>query len=152
MQMMEILSPGIEEMEEWQPEGGILLGDDEVIEDELDDKGAVDGRTWTGVSEAERAVEDVLSPGTLFGEGIEFQGEIVQPAVGRWGTAADGDDVGLPLRRGGSEVGKSQRGDERTESVKKVYEVVRRLGSGSYAVVYLVRERGGRKREFGESA
>jgi len=152
VQMADSWAPGVEEMEEWQPEGGILLdgGDSEVVEDEVDDGGALEGRTWTGVSDAERVVEDVLSPGTLFGEGMEFRGEVVQPAVGRWGTGADGDDVGVPLRRGGSEVGKTTRGDLRTESARKVYEVVRQLGSGSYAVVSLVRERGGRKREFGE--
>jgi len=153
VQMRGSKSPGVREMDDWQPEGGILLdgGDDEVIEDEVEDQGAGEGRTWTGVSEAERAVENVLSPGMLFGEGMEFQGEVVQPAVGRWGTAADGNDVGLPLRRGGSDVGRSQRGELRTDSMQKVYEIVRQLGSGCYAVVYLVRERGGRKREFGES-
>ena len=143
VQMMDAWAPGVEEMDEWQPEGGMLLGgDNKGNEYEVDDQGGGEGRMF----EAERGVQDVLSPGMLFGESMEFQGEVIQPAVGRWTTGADGDDVGLPLRRGGSEVGKKVR----AENTKKVYEVVRQLGSGSYAVVYLVREKGGRKRDFGE--
>jgi hypothetical protein len=125
--------------------------DEDALEDE-DEGGDEDdqrGRTWTGLSEASRVVEHVLQPGMLFGEGLDFQGEEIVPAVGRM---QDGD-LGLPLRRGGSEVGKALRGAVGTvqEREKRVYEVVRQLGSVSYAVVYLVREKGGRKREFGES-
>ena len=136
-----------EVIDDWQPAGGMLLdgGDDQDYKGEV--RGQDDVDVWT---DSNRPVEDVLSPGMLFGIGMEFQGEAVQPAIGRWGTGSDGHDVGLPLRRGGSEIGRSQGGEATTEIVKKVYEVVRQLGSGSYAVVYLVRERGGRKREFGE--
>jgi hypothetical protein len=139
-------TPRVEELDDWQPAGGMLLDDqdDSAIEDELEDDGD-HGRAWTTGTE-EREVEDILSPGMLFGEGLQFRGEVIEPAVGKMGNG-DGDDVGLPLRRGGSEVGQARRQGEE----KKTYEVVRQLGSGSYAVVYLVREKGGRRREYGES-
>ncbi|ORX33580.1 hypothetical protein BD324DRAFT_610564 [Kockovaella imperatae] len=137
--------------DDWQPTGGMLLddgvgdgrNDEAVVDDDLDD----DGRQWTFDDEGddERAVEDVLSPGMLFGEGQEFQGEIVQPAVRQ--VAGESGAQGYPLRRGESEIGKTTRGDP-AQKPKKVYEVIRQLGSGSYAVVYLVREKGGRKREY----
>ena len=132
-----------------QPTGGLLLDDEgsdthrdeAVIEDDVDDH----GRQWTvdGYQE-EDVVEDILSPGFEFGEGLEFEGEVIQPAVGR--VAGINGSEGLPLRRGGSEAGKPSRGN----APNKVYQVIRRLGSGSYAVVYLVREKGGRRREYGE--
>lgn len=137
----------IEEMDEWQPVGGMLLDEDEDEDEAVEEGEGFQGRAWTGASQGSQVVQDVLSPGMVFGEGLEFQGEIVVPAVGRLGI---GDDEGLPLRRGGSEVGKPVRADGRPrEGPKMTYETVRRLGSGSYAVVYLVRERGGRKREYG---
>ena len=147
--MMESWAPGVEEMDDWQPAGGMLLdNDDEVIEDDLDDYG--DGRTGTGYSDISREVEDIMQPGMLFGEGREFQGEIVEPAIGRLG-----DDAILPLRRGGSEVNHARldhlhaAGIKEPEKEKKLYTVIRLLGSGSYASVYLVREKGGRRREYG---
>jgi hypothetical protein len=146
-------APGFDDFEDdWQPAGGMLLhaSDEEAVQDDIEEEEPdANGRTWTGLSDASRVVEHVLKPGMLFGEGLEFQGDTVVPAVGRM---QDGD-IGLPLRRGGSEVGKANRVGGRMvipEREKKVYEVVRQLGSGSYAVVYLVRERGGQKREFGE--
>ena len=110
-------------------------------------------RDWAVDDEDElrHNVKHVLSPGMLFGEGLMFQGEVVQPAVGRLNSASD---EGLPLRRGGSEAPKALRGQPGVHhhpgSEKKVYEVIRQLGSGSYAVVYLVREKSGRRREYGE--
>ncbi|WWD22336.1 hypothetical protein CI109_106827 [Kwoniella shandongensis] len=151
VQMAEPWAPGVEELDDWQPAGGMLLDggdedvaviDDNMDGDEEDDDGV--GKTWSGLSDASRAVEDILTPGTIIGEGLTFQGEVVVPAVGK--TYADGEEVGMPLRRGGSEATKFTRGDGRQE--KKRYEVVRRLGTGSYAVVYLVKERGGRHREY----
>lgn len=156
---------GADVMDEWQPAGGMLLDDDDDNDGEDDDHVALadddhnesgydaDGRVWSGLSVASRDVEDILRKGMIFGEGLEFQGEVIVPAIGREGT----DDAGLPLRRGGSEVGKKTRSSTDTETrhvapTKKVYEVVRKLGAGSYAVVYLVRETGGRKREYGESS
>lgn len=150
---------GADVLDEWQPAGGMLLEDDDDDDDEVSaaekdldryDDDHDDGRVWSGISDASREVDDVLQRGMLFGEGLEFQGEIIVPAIGREGT----DDAGLPLRRGGSEVGKKSRSapevDVRLEpAAKKVYEVVRKLGSGSYAVVYLVREKSGRKKEYG---
>ncbi|WWC67096.1 uncharacterized protein I206_101003 [Kwoniella pini CBS 10737] len=139
-----------EELDDWQPAGGMLLDGDEtaVVGDEDGDEFDDDakGRSWTGYSDEDGSdsphVEEPFKPGMLIGEGMQFQGEVIVPAVGRMGT----DDVGLPLRRGGSEATKNTRTDGKTE--KKRYEVVRKLGTGSYAVVYLVREKGGRHREF----
>ncbi|ODN75911.1 hypothetical protein L202_05896 [Cryptococcus amylolentus CBS 6039] len=146
VEMSDSWAPGVEEMDDWQPTGGMLLdhGEDEVarVESQVDDDKV--GQTWSGDSDASRIVEDVLTHGMVIGEGLKFQGEVIVPAVSRM-ALADGSDVGLPLRRGGSEATKVLRTDGRTE--KKRYEVVRRLGTGSYAVVYLVKERGG-KREF----
>lgn len=139
-------APGVDELDDWQPSGGMLLGgsDDEVVEDEQDKDWAIDDE------DDGRLVKDVLKPGMLFGEGLEFQGEVVAPAVGR--LSGDSSDEGMPLRRGGSEAPKALRGMPGVHHHgrdKKVYEVIRQLGSGSYAVVYLVKERGGRKREYG---
>lgn len=116
--------------------------DDSAIED---DNGEYD-RAWS--ENGERPAKDIMRPGMIFGEGLEFQGELIQPAVGK---GAGGDGV-LPLRRDGSAVGQKRRPGvvNDKEEEKKRYEVVRPLGSGSYAVVYLVREKGGRKREYGE--
>ncbi|WVR03332.1 hypothetical protein IAU60_000323 [Kwoniella sp. DSM 27419] len=143
-----IWAPAVEEMDDWQPAGGMLLDDEEddsaESDDDADDYDQGREQSWSGFSDDEPAVEEVLKPGMLIGEGLEFQGEVIVPAVGR--VASGGLDEGLPLRRGGSEATKVTRGDGRTE--KRRYEVVRKLGTGSYAVVYLVKERGGRKREF----
>ena len=139
-------------MEEWAPEGGTLLEDEggEVhAEREMDERGRREDRTDTDGWNAFPDVDHVMFRGMLFGEGLEFQGEVVVPAAGRLGTGANGDDVALPLRRGGSEAGQAARGAVEG-SAPKVYEVVRPLGTGSYSIVYLIRERGGRRREFGE--
>ncbi|WRT63606.1 uncharacterized protein IL334_000529 [Kwoniella shivajii] len=147
IQMGEAWAPGVEDMDDWQPAGGMLLDGDEsaATEEDEDEFDQDKERSWTGFSDESPHVEEPLKPGMLIGEGMEFQGEIVVPAVGRIGSGGD-EDVGLPLRRGGSEATKFTRGDGRQE--KKRYEVVRKLGTGSYAVVYLVREKGGRHREF----
>ena len=138
----DVWAPGVEELDEWAPAGGMLLDDDdEAVEDDWSDR-------------SDTTPKDVLQPGMIFGEGLEFQGEVIVAAVGKNGNGY-GD---LALRRGGSEAGQprreiSQSGRERIVGTeRKRYEVVRQLGSGSYAVVYLVREKGGRKREYGESA
>lgn len=148
--MSESWAPGVDELDDWQPAGGMLLdhGEDEVsaVDDYMDDYDDKVEQVWSGFSDSSPVVEDVLTPGMVIGEGLKFQGEIIVPAVSRM-AMADGSDVGLPLRRGGSEATKVLRQDGRYE--KKRYEVVRRLGTGSYAVVYLVKERGGKK-EYGE--
>ena len=64
--------------------------------------------------------EDVLAPGDLIGEGLMFQGEPVAR-------------VSMPPR-----VRESEFDDEPEPALE--FEVVKRLGSGSYAVVYQVRE------------
>lgn len=150
--MSDSWAPGVDEFDDWQPTGGMLLGsDEEVIEDEEHEE----RYDWAIEDDdgANQIVKDVLSPGMLFGEGMEFQGEVIVPAVGR--ISGDTSDTGLPLRRGGSEAPKALRGKPgviHQGREKKVFEVVRQLGSGSYAVVYLVKEKGGRKREYGESS
>ncbi|RSH79091.1 uncharacterized protein EHS24_002025 [Apiotrichum porosum] len=141
-------APGVDDMDDWQPAGGVLLDADESatggdafsFDDDYDN-----GRSWTAESEASR-VADVLRPGMVFGEGLEFEGDVIEPAVGRVQVTGDTSDVGLPLRRDGSQVGASRAPNQQRR--KKTYEVIRQLGSGSYAVVYLVRERGGRRREY----
>jgi len=138
-----------DDFDDWRPTGGMLLGSDEDTgeDDLLDDK-----PDWAIVEEESNApVKDVLKPGMLFGEGLEFQGEVIAPAIGK--VSGESSDEGMPLRRGGSEAPKALRGMPGVHHHgrdRKVYEVVRQLGSGSYAVVYLVREKGGRKREYGE--
>ena len=142
----DVWAPGVDDFDDWQPTGGMLLGsDEEAVEDEDQKNWAIDD------DDENRLVNDVLKPGMLFGEGLEFQGEVVAPAVGR--LSGDSSDEGMPLRRGGSEAPKALRGMPGVHHHgrdRKAYEVVRQLGSGSYAVVYLVKERGGRKREYGE--
>ncbi|WWC97310.1 hypothetical protein V866_004189 [Kwoniella sp. B9012] len=156
VQMGDSWASGADEMDDWQPAGGMLLdgdGEDSALmddeeRDEFDDKDK--GRSWTGFSDDSSSssphVEEPLKPGMLIGEAMEFQGEIIVPAVGRMPNGTGDDDIGLPLRRGGSEATKFTRTDGKQE--KKRYEVVRKLGTGSYAVVYLVREKGGRHREY----
>jgi len=138
-------APGVEEMEDWAPAGGVLLDADQSTVDSFsfDDEYGSNGRSWTAESEASH-VADVLRPGMIFGEGVEFEGDIIEAAVGR----IDASDVGLPLRRDGSQIGTARGSQPGRPRTKKTYEVIRQLGSGSYAVVYLVRERGGRKREY----
>ena len=117
--------------DEWQPTGGVLL-DDEAVEDE----------------DAEPRLNNIMVRGQLFGEGLEFQGEPVTPAIG----LIRNGHIELPLRRGDSEAGhariETQTGGEMRK--RKVYEVVKSSGSGSYGVVYCLREKGGRRREYGK--
>ncbi|EIW83295.1 Pkinase-domain-containing protein [Coniophora puteana RWD-64-598 SS2] len=61
------------------------------------------------------AIEDLLAPGDIVGDGIPLQGQLVRTARIQSPTLED-------------------------FSISSEFEVVRRLGSGSYAVVYLVRE------------
>ncbi|KAF9227283.1 hypothetical protein BS17DRAFT_775232 [Gyrodon lividus] len=67
-------------------------------------------------SSASSFIEDVLAPGDLIGQGIPLQGQLVRPAS-------------APSTHEDNEFG-----------LAKEFEVIRRLGTGSYAVVYLVRE------------
>ncbi|BEJ14591.1 hypothetical protein CspHIS471_0403580 [Cutaneotrichosporon sp. HIS471] len=139
------VAPGLDNMdggdEDWRaPTGGIMLDADESTDSfSFDDD--EHNRSWT--AESEVGVTDVLRPGAVFGEGLEFEGDIIKPATGRLDIS--GSDDGVPLRRDGSKIGVPR---QQTDTSKRSYEVIRRLGSGSYAVVYLVRERGRRKREF----
>lgn len=139
-------APGVEEMDDWQPAGGVLLDADQTTDSFSFDED-YSGRSWTAESEASRVAE-VLRPGMLFGEGVLFEGDVIEPAIGRLQVGPNTSDVDLPLRRDGSQIGTARGSQPGKPRGKKIYEVVRQLGSGSYAVVYLVRERGGRKREF----
>lgn len=68
----------------------------------------------------------MLSTGDLIGEGLELQGEVVR-TVPITPLTAPSEETSME---------KAGAGDEPA----KTFEVVRRLGTGSYAVVYLVRE------------
>lgn len=83
---------------------------------DLHNRSGADSPSRTSVTSSTLAV-DVLSPGDLVGEGIALQGDLVRrvPIVSACPQSPDEEPV-------------SQ------------FEVVRRLGTGSYAVVYLVRE------------
>lgn len=59
------------------------------------------------------AIEDILSPGDFVGEGLDLQGERLRPL---------------------------SVSDRNREWPAQEFEVVKKLGSGSYAIVYLVRE------------
>ncbi|KDQ57694.1 hypothetical protein JAAARDRAFT_58281 [Jaapia argillacea MUCL 33604] len=65
-------------------------------------------------SSASSGIQDILSQGDLVGEGLELEGEAIRV---------------VPIHN-------DTTGEERPRE----FEVVRRLGTGSYAVVYLVRE------------
>ncbi|KAH7926529.1 hypothetical protein BV22DRAFT_1008854 [Leucogyrophana mollusca] len=67
-------------------------------------------------SYASSLVEDVLAPGDLVGEDILLQGQLIRSATSPLTVSTDDPELA------------------------KEFEVVRRLGTGSYAVVYLVRE------------
>ncbi|KIJ18646.1 hypothetical protein PAXINDRAFT_161487 [Paxillus involutus ATCC 200175] len=72
--------------------------------------------TARGSSSTSSFSEDVLVPGDLIGEGIPLQGQLVRPAS-------------APFTHEDNQFG-----------LAKEFEIVRKLGAGSYAVVYLVRE------------
>ena len=70
------------------------------------------GASSTGSSFSSSAI-DVLAPGDVLGDGLELLGESIRR---------------VPI------------GESKGEELASAFEVVRRLGAGSYAVVYLVRE------------
>jgi hypothetical protein len=63
-------------------------------------------------------VEDILSPGDIVGEGIPLQGEFLRLAPNQSAEAPVADD----------------------QELAPEFQVVSKLGTGSYAIVYLVRE------------
>lgn len=76
--------------------------------------------TQSRVSSGSSTIEDVLAPGDVVGEGCPLQGEPIRlVSISSKFEADDDPDVTEPAQE---------------------FEVVRRLGSGSYAVVYLVKE------------
>ncbi|KXN90173.1 Negative regulator of sexual conjugation and meiosis [Leucoagaricus sp. SymC.cos] len=82
---------------------------------------AQNGPTMSQASSASSTIEDVLAPGDIVGEGCSLQGESIRLVSISSRRETDHDDLDC--------------GEPATE-----FEVVRRLGSGSYAVVYLVKE------------
>ena len=131
------------EEDDWAPEGGMLL------DDEYDQ-----GRSWTSMDdEYDTKSRPIFKPGDQFGEGLIFQGEIIVPAIGR----AHGHDMDHPLRRGGSEIGMPRRigpvgmgPTDGRERRKTVYEIIKAAGEGSFAQVYHIREKGGKRRDYGQ--
>ena len=61
-------------------------------------------------------IEDVLAPGDIIGPGIPLQGHLIRPA-----------STSLQLH-------------DNSSGIASEFEVIRELGTGSYAIVYLVRE------------
>lgn len=90
---------------------------------------------------------DMLPLGFKFGAGLPFQGEIIENV----------DPVGSLKSRGKEVPGatcarfNSPRLGHASLAVGKAFEVIRKLGSGSYAMVYLVKEVGGIGQEYGRS-
>lgn len=134
------------EEDDWAPEGGLLLDDDEYDH----------GRSWTSMDDEydDPKSRPIFKPGDQFGEGLIFQGEVIVPAIGR----AHGHDIDHPLRRGGSEIGMPRRtgpvgmnATDGRERRKTVYEIIKAAGEGSFAQVYHIREKGGKRRDYGES-
>lgn len=112
--------------------------------DELGDLEWHTGLMEDSDEEPESESDDIFVPGQIFGEGLEFQGEVVEAVVQITGL----DETAL--RRAGSEFG-YKRATVRDTVDRRQYKVVRTLGTGSYATVYLVKEVGGKGKEFGMS-
>ena len=87
---------------------------------------------------------DIFSSGYVFGAGHSFQGEVIE-AVAPRRLGANGEEVPIPLRAMGHH---RRASSERCEVASKSFQVVRQLGSGSFAVVYLVKEIGGVGQEY----
>ena len=84
--------------------------------------------------------EEVLHPGDLVGEGLELAGETLRivPAPERVSHHDDAYHSTLRNRWENTELVDGEVEEEIKPA--RVLEVVKRLGNGSYAVVYLVRE------------
>lgn len=132
--------------DEWTPAGGMLL----------DDEDDHPGRSWTSMDDGGEDVmsKPIFAPGDQFGEGLLFQGDMIVPAIGR----AHGHDIDHPLRRGGSEIGMTRRigpvgmvATDGRERSRTVYEIIKAAGEGSFAQVYHIREKGGKRRDYGKS-
>jgi hypothetical protein len=93
-------------------------------------------------------VDDIFPPGHRLGEGLSFQGETIEEID----PVARSRETGrsLPQSSASSIASLRENGLNRSGGKRKVFEVVRKLGSGSYAVVYLVKEVGGGQ-EYGTS-
>ncbi|KAH8108049.1 kinase-like protein [Cristinia sonorae] len=89
-----------------------------------------------GSQASSSSLADVLFKGDLVGEGLSLQGELIRR---------------VPITPQSSAASMFSRDDEREGIPAKEFEVVRKLGTGSYAVVYLVREVLSRKPSLTES-
>lgn len=89
----------------------------------------------------ERDVDDIFPAGYRIGEGIRFEGDIIEEVD----PVARSREIGrsLPQSSANSIAALREEGRREAGGKGKVFEVVRKLGSGSYAVVYLVKEVGG---------
>lgn len=107
---------------------------------ELEDQSGWDGR--------EHDDDDIFPPGYRIGEGLAFQGEIIEDVDPVARSKENGRS--LPQSSAGSIASLRENGlDLEERSRKRIFEVVRKLGSGSYATVYLVKDIGGGQ-EFGQ--
>jgi hypothetical protein len=89
---------------------------------------------------------DIFPTGHVFGAGHSFQGETIEAVAPRRLTVGGADGF-VPEKANGHH---RRASIERCEVASKSFRVVRQLGSGSFAVVYLVKEIGGIGQEYGE--
>jgi len=105
-----------------------------------------DNKGWEG---REHDDDDIFPPGHRLGEGTVFDGEVVEDVDPVARSKENGRS--LPQSSAGSIASLRESGfDHEHSGRRKTFEVVRKLGSGSYAVVYLVKEIGG-TREYGKA-
>jgi hypothetical protein len=103
-----------------------------------------DHNGWEG---REHDDDDIFPPGHRIGEGTVFDGEVIEDVDPVARSKENGRS--LPQSSAGSIASLRESGSDHEHSARrKTFEVVRKLGSGSYAVVYLVKEIGG-TREYG---
>lgn len=99
---------------------------------DLEDHAPGEGREHDG--------DDIFSPGFKIGEGLRFHGEIIEEVDPIARSRENGRSIPQSIASSISSLKDHPNG---ISGKRKAYEVVRKLGSGSYAVVYLVKEVGG---------
>jgi hypothetical protein len=103
---------------------------------------------WDGRDDNDDDDDGIFPPGYRIGEGLAFRGEIIEDVDPVARSKENGRS--LPQSSAGSIASLRENGLDADERAKRrIFEVVRKLGSGSYATVYLVKEVGGGQ-EFGE--
>ena len=102
----------------------------------------------TGWDDREHDDDDIFPPGYRIGEGLAFQGEVIEDVDPVARSKENGRS--LPQSSAGSIASLRENGlDQEERAKRRIFEVVRKLGSGSYATVYLVKDVGGGQ-EFGQ--